>query len=73
MKLINKNINGIYNIGSKNTLKVFEIIKLLNLKRSDLKKSNKIKDINNINLKKIKKILSLPDIFDEARKYFQQN
>ena len=72
MKLINKNVDGIYNIGSKNTLKVFEIIKLLNLKKGDLKKSNKIKDINNINLKKIKKILSLPDIFDEAKKYFQE-
>ena len=43
MKLIKKNIDGIYNIGSKNTLKVFEIIKLLNLKKSELKKVLKLR------------------------------
>lgn len=72
MKLVKKKVNGIYNIGSKNTIKVGEIIKLLNLKKREIKSNNQTIDINNINLKKIKKIINLPDIFNEAKKYFRE-
>ena len=42
----------------------------LYIKSSNLKKffkNNRTKDINNINFEKIKKILKLPDIFEEAK------
>ena len=70
MELNQKNINGIYNIGSKNTLKIDKIIKFLNLKKKQLKKNNRTKDIKNIKKDKIKKICKLPDITSETKKYF---
>ena len=70
MELHKKNINGTFNIGSKNTIKINKIIKLLKLKKNHLKKNKRTKDINNINLDKIKKICNLPDIISETEKYF---
>ena len=72
MKLINKNINETFNMGSRNTMKVSEILHLLRLKKVQLKNNKQVKDINNINLKKIKKQIKLPDIFEEAKKYFNE-
>ena len=70
MKLINKKIYGTFNIGSNNTMSIYDILNLLNLKKF-FKKNNRTKDINNINFEKIKKIIKLPDIFEEAKKYFK--
>ena len=71
MKLLNKKIYGTFNIGSNNTMSIYDILNLLNLKKNFLKKNNRSKDINNINFEKIKKIVKLPDIFEEAKKYFR--
>ena len=70
MRLNKKKLNGIYNIGSKNSIKISEILKMLNLKKSNLKTNKQIKDTNQINLKKIQKIIKLPNALDEAKKYF---
>ncbi len=72
MKLIKKNHEGIYNIGSKNNIEIYKVLKLLDFKRTDLKKNKRSKDINKINLKKIKSIIKLPDIYDEVKKYYNQ-
>ena len=70
MRLHRKKLSGIYNIGSKNNIKISEVLKLLKLKKSDLKPNQKTKDINEINLKKIQKIIKLPDALEEAKKYY---
>ena len=70
MKLIKKKINGTFNLGSENSLKVSDILKLLNMKQNDLKKNKQTKDLNKINFKKIQKISKLPNIYDEVKKYF---
>ena len=72
MKLINRNVNEIFNMGSRNTMKVSEILHLLKLKKVQLNNNKQVKDINNINLKKIKKQIQLPDIFEEVKKYFNE-
>ena len=59
-------------MGSKNTIKVSEILHLLKLKKVQLNNNKQVRDINNINLKKIKKQIQLPDIFKEVEKYFDE-
>jgi len=72
IKLFKRHINETFNMGSRNTIKVSEILHLLKLKKVQLKNNKQAKDINNINLKKIKKQIQLPDIFEEVKKYFNE-
>tara|TARA_B100000795_G_C22729974_1_gene410964 strand:+ start:104 stop:868 length:765 start_codon:yes stop_codon:yes gene_type:complete len=71
MGLIKKKITGTFNIGSKNTIKISEIAKLLNLKKENLENNHQTLDINNIDFNKIKKISKLPDAIFEAKKYLK--
>jgi nucleoside-diphosphate-sugar epimerase len=66
---LNKKNNETYNLGSNDTIKVSQILKILNLKNKDLKKTIKTKDINNVNLEKVKKIIKLPKAYLESKKY----
>ena len=66
---LNKKNNETYNLGSNDTLKVRQILEILNLKNKDLKETIKTKDLNNVNLEKVKKIIKLPKAYLESKKY----
>ena len=66
---LNKKNNETYNLGSNDTVKVRQILEILNLKNKDLKETIKTKDLNNVNLEKVKKIIKLPKAYLESKKY----
>ena len=71
---INKNNNKkTFNLGSKNNIKVRDILKICNIKINELKKTKKTFDYNKINFEKIKKIIQLPNSRSEALKYLIKN
>ena len=70
MKLINKRINNqIFNLGSNNSIKINKILDLCSLKKSQLKKTIKIKDKTIFNCNKVKQISSLPTSYSQVKKY----
>ena len=70
---INKNNNKkTYNLGSKENIKVREILKMCNIGINELKKTKKTKDFNKINLDKVKRIIKLPNSRSESLKYLMK-
>lgn len=71
--LIKKNkLNQIYNLGSKDNIKISEILKLCGLKKTDLFKTKKNYDIIKLNCNKLSKIIKLPSSQNEVEKYITE-
>jgi len=71
MKLIEKNLfNEIFNVASRNSISIKNILKICNIKEKDLLKTKKVKEVVIVNCEKLKKYIELPNSFVELKKYF---